>query len=368
MRMTVHFVYVKGNSISTPAAITNEVASRLQGSVDLKVYDWEESNAIIPRPGDILIGHPNRDHPSTVFNKSFYQHGWGRRIIFSPFAHGMMEFNGYTDSFVAAADVYLAICGRYWYDTAEASLASHWLYKMVHCDLAVNRRHFPIIKTCFNEPGRRKFLYIGHTAPSKGTDFLCRLADANHEIDFGWAGEGRMESHNIKALGRQDFSKPEAQQIVSQYDFLIACGRSDANPTTILEGSAWGLVPVATLQSGYYEDEWLINIPLDDVRGASEVLQKLNACPESTLLARQQAGFKKLDDHYNWDRVALQVKESLQMEIPIAPVSHEWQIRRKANRSAIRAAINREKRRQRKAYYIDYGNRAVHKLLRYLKW
>ena len=112
--MTVHFVYIKGDHISTPQAITNEVAARLKDRYPLKVYDWNEQTVIQPEPGDILIGHPNRDNPHTVYNLSFWQPGWARRVVFCPFHHAMLEYNGYADPFVVDSDFYLAICGQYW--------------------------------------------------------------------------------------------------------------------------------------------------------------------------------------------------------------------------------------------------------------
>lgn len=336
--MTVHFVYIKGDSISTPAAITNEVAARLALRFALKVYDWAERITIHPEPGDVLIGHPSLDD-DTVFNTSFYQPGWARRIVFSPFAHAMLEYNGYTDPFAVEAELYLAICGKYWFDTNESSKTSHWHYKMVHCDLAVNREHFPQIKHSFNPPGRRRFLYIGRPGACKGTDYLAALAQANPTVDFGWCGQGHIPSPRITAYGLQDFRTTEAKQLVANYDFLITCGRSDANPTTILESAAWGLIPVATLQSGYCGDDWLVNIPLDDVTGASAVLRRLNECPEVELLRRQAAGFHQLDRHYNWDRVTQQICDVIEMPVPNEPTDPTWHARKQTNQAYIRRVL-----------------------------
>jgi hypothetical protein len=364
--LTVHFVYIKGDHISTPCAITNEVAARLNDRYPLRVYDWNEQTVIRPEAGDILIGHPNGDNPRTVYNLSFRQPGWARRIVFSPFAHAMLQYNGYIDPFAVESDLYLAICGRYWFDTNESALTSHWHYKMLHCDLAINREHFPRLKFAFNPAGRRRFLYIGHTTANKGTDFLCRLADANPGVDVGWIGHGEMSSSRVVPHGGQDFRHQVSRDLIAGYDFLLTCGRSDANPTTILEATSWGLIPVATLQSGYYENDWLVNIPLDDVSTASRILERLNHLPEEELFERQRAGFRYLDEHYNWDRLAHQVMKCLEIPIPREPTDPEWHQRKRRNQAAIRRILERERWRRRIGQVRRLPGRAARKLHRML--
>lgn len=309
--MIVHFVYVKGDHISTPYAITNELASRLAKKYDLKVYDWNEKTTIKPGKGDILIGHPHPER-NTIYRNSFRNKGWSKRILMNPFAHAMPEYIAFFDDLVTESEGYLAICGKYWIDTIAESIVSHWQPWIEHLDLAVNKINFPFIKNKFNEPGRRSFLYIGHTLPFKGGDYLSSLADANPEIQIGWIGSGEMPSSRITAHGKRNFSDPSSLELISSYDFLIHCGRSDANPTTILEAAAWGLVPVCTPQSGYYEEDWFINIPLDDIDKSSAILNNLNYIPESNLLDYQEKARIALNNHYNWERFSQQVIDCIE--------------------------------------------------------
>jgi len=58
----------------------------------------------------------------------------------------------------------LAITGNAWMKRLKDSPFQHWEPKIVHVDLAVDRADFPIIKKNFNPAGKRRFLYIGHTA------------------------------------------------------------------------------------------------------------------------------------------------------------------------------------------------------------
>ena len=265
--MAVHFIYARGLRASAPHSITNELVPRLRAAFgEVKLYDLSQVATITPSEGDILIGHPHHDI-RTALQASIAHPAWKRRAILCPFSHAHLELNGWMDSLVEQADLFLAITGKYWIDTLEDSPLSHWKYKTRRLDLAVNPKWFPAVKRTWNPPGKRKFLYIGYTAPAKGTDYLCQLADANPALHFGWMGGGFMPTPRIEILGPCDFNLPESLRLVAGFDFVIACGRGDANPTTLLEGLARGLAPVCTPQSGYRNEPWLVNIPLDNIQG-----------------------------------------------------------------------------------------------------
>lgn len=316
--MTVHFIYVKGDRISTPYAITNELATRLAQKYDLKVYDWVEKITINPAEGDVLIGHPSL-LPQSVYNSSFWQKGWSKRILLNPFAHAMPEYIAFLDDLVMECDRYLAICGKYWTDTISESVVSHWQPRIEQIDLAINLNHFPSIKGKFSPSGHRKFVFIGNLyfiqgRDYKGSDYLSAIAEANPDLHIGWIGGGddKRISNKIKVHGAVDFSNPAGLELVSSYDFLLHCGRSDANPTTILEAAAWGLIPVCTPQSGYYNEDWVVNIPLDDVETASTILRHLNSLPESQLFDYQHKARIALNSHYNWERFSQQVIDCIE--------------------------------------------------------
>jgi hypothetical protein len=115
----------------------------------------------------------------------------------------------------------------------------------------------------------------------------------------------------VTSLGYQDFASESARRLVASHDFLLTVGRADANPATLLEGMAWGLVPVCTPTSGYEEYPSIVNIPLDDPQGALRVLERLQSVPEDALTDMQTANWKALDDHFNWERFASQVREAI---------------------------------------------------------
>ena len=309
--MTVHFVYAKGVRHGAPQSITRELAPRLAAAFgEVQIYDYQEVRTIVPEAGDILLGHPHAD-PRTVFQASFRKPGWARRVILCPFAHAIPEAYAWMEPLVDKADQFLAITGKYWMETLAGSAFAHWEKKMRRLDLAVNLEQFQPIKRTWNPCGRRRFLYIGYPGRAKGTDYLCELAEANPALHFAWIGWGMIGSERVKTLGPCEFALQEALDVVGRHDFVICCGRADANPATILEGLAWGLVPVCTPQSGYRDERWLVNIPLDDVAGASAILRRLNSAPEEELVQYVARGRSALAGEYTWDRFAADVIAAL---------------------------------------------------------
>lgn len=309
--MTLHFIYVKGEGKHTPYAIANQLTAYLSKFYTIKLYDWDDKTTIVPEAGDILLGLPHHEK-GTIFRNSFWHPHWGKKIIFSPIHHAMPWYNAHLDPYVEHTDDFLAICGKYWIDTWNDSFFSHWWPWITHLDLAVDPQDFPYLKEKINPSGQRKFLYIGNTSEYKGCDYLAQLADANPHLSIGWIGPGAINSQNIKSYGKLDLASSEGRQLVAEYDFLLTCGRSDANPTTILEAASWGLVTICTPQSGYYNEDWFVNIPLYQVGKASAILNDLSICPEEKLRVLQQKARQTLESHYNWQRFCRQVHQSLE--------------------------------------------------------
>jgi len=311
---TVHFVYAHGPDKSCPNAISNELTSRLEeANYRVSQYPWDQIGKIYPNQGDILLGHPH-GLPFTYFRANVNHRAWSRRIILYPYAHGHLDYSAFIDLMVQHCDLFLAITGPYWFRRVPESRLGHWLPKMKHLDLAVNRAHFPFIKHAFNPPGSRRFVYIGSAGSHKNTGYLEQLAHHCPQMDFGWIGKGRDGPRGLRNHGYVDFQSEKGQTIVGDYDFLLTVGNSDPNPTTILESMAWGLVPVCTPQSGYEEPGGVINVPLNDVSTAAGVLRRLQQLPETELRALQIQNLHRLSSHYNWDRFASQVIQAIESD------------------------------------------------------
>ncbi len=309
MRRTIHFVYPHRKRISCPDAIGYHVANRLRDFYTVKQYEWTESVAIRPSAGDVLLGHP---HPAawTVFRKCCVEARFDRVIIMSPY-NGDRRQVAFIDRFIHKADLYLAITGNYWFERIENSAMAHWRPKMRHLDLAVHREDFPPIKRRFGPPGKRRYVFIGHSGWQKNTRYLSEIAA---RLPFGavsWAGNGKPIA-NVAPLGYLDFSTQAARSLIGEFDFMLTAGRYDANPATILEAMAWGIIPVCTQESGYGGYPGIVNIPLDDAGGAARVLEALNELDETALLEWQKVNWELLGTRFSWERFVSQIVEAIE--------------------------------------------------------
>lgn len=333
---TIHFIYPHRLRISCPDAIGRKVGERLRERYKVINYDWDETRVIKPGSDDVLLGHPH-PIPGTIFRRSARQTGWKRVIGLLPYNHGDPIQVAFVDSFIKRCDLYLAITGSYWYSSINRSIFSRWLPKMVHVDLAVDRADFPPIKTCFNEPGRRKFLYIGNSGWPKNTDYLTKIAWTMPEAEISWIGAGKSDISGVIPLGFQNFQTEQAKQLVAEHDFLITVSNADSNPTTILEAMAWGLIPVCTPQSGYAGYQGIQNVPLDDPITAVAILRRLQYAPEEKLGELQASNWRILDAHFTWDRFATQVVEAIESRASPALGHASWNQRARVRWEAVRS-------------------------------
>ena len=318
-------MYPHGNRTSAPDAIGRELGRRLEARYKVVYYDWFDRDVIHPEPGDVLLGHPHPD-PRTVFRRSARQKGWRRRLMLSPFLHGDLRQIAFLGGILPDCDLYLAITGPYWYQTIQDSHCSHWLPKMIHLDLAINRGDYPPLKTRFGTPGKRRVVYIGHTGRYKNTPYLSEIAARLPEADFAWMGSGGREIPGFTPLGNIDLGSKAGKDLAAQFDFMLTVGSADANPTTILEAMAWGLIPICTPTSGYAAIPSIPNVPLNDAEAAAAIVRSLLSASEPDLLSMQSANWQLLDDHYTWDRFAAQVVEAIESTespaLAAAPMKH----------------------------------------------
>jgi hypothetical protein len=311
-KKTIHFVYAFGPKKSSPNAIGNELTLRLLEDYQVIQYQWDSKEPIVPQPGDILLGHPHPD-PNTCFRKSVRNRDFSRKIMMCPYCHGNPSYSAFQDSVIRDCDLYLAITGTYWFHSMGRSLYRDWIPKTRQLELAVNRKYFPKVKLRFNPSGERRFVYIGSKGFHKNTDYLAEIAGANPGLLFSWIGGDRSnEISGFNGFGYVDFQTNDGQELIAKHDFLITVGNSDPNPTTILEAMSWGLIPICTPQSGYYNVPGIINVPLDNVGEASRILWRVNLLQESRLLEMQAFNSQALDDLYNYDKFASQVVEAIE--------------------------------------------------------
>lgn len=318
----IHLVYPYGTRKAAPWSIGNHVASALlDAGHKVTQYDWEERRRIRAGVWDTLIGHPHPE-PGFVFTDNLYQ-AFAQKITLSPW-NGTLEYTDRIDQVIDACDHNFVICGPNW----ERSLPGWWKEKTTRLDMAIDTEDYPKIFRGFNPCGKRRVLYIGCTLPSKGSDYLAAIAEAMPDVDFSHVGHGLVPG--TWPYGYVDLETKHGRNIILQHDAVISCGRNDANPTTMLEAAAWGLIPVCTKESGWEEARqpvdtggidteftstpkgaFVQHIPLDNVSVAVEVLNSILQAPNEYLERIQQENLETIKNQYRWDKFTKPILECI---------------------------------------------------------
>jgi len=317
--MRVHFVYAGSPDdprIQSPYSITHHLYYYMKARADVQYYTWDSHVDVDVEPDDIFIGHPHYD-PSTTVQRFFASGKKCRlRCTIHPLHTVRVQDNMPFDHLTQAADKVFSICGPYWYDTIERTPFVHWKPKITRVDMAVDTNIYPYLKTHFNEVGHRRLVYIGSNMPQKNLGFMYEVMKRLPTVQLHWYG-GDGESPlarlpNVKTVGWVVLDRTLAQTIVNECDIFINTSISDANPTTLLESTAWGLIPACTPQSGYYNDSMFTSLTLNSVDETVKIITDLLHVPSDVLRARSIVARKKIETHYTWDRFCSTIWDELQ--------------------------------------------------------
>ena len=296
---TVHLVYPTDRlKKSSPWSVGNHLLEALQGKFKVEVHDWAANFTITPTPNDILIGHP---HPrrNTVYRRSFKEH-WARRYVLCPFTTNPQQMY-FVEPYVRDADAFFAICGPAWVDKLEESNYSHLKRNFIQLDMAITSDDWPPLGRTFSEPGNRRFAYIGSSLALKGTPFLEHLAARRPKNEIGWVGASSWVKSNAECIEYLDLNTQNGRDVLAQFDFVLSPGRSDANPTVLLEAMSSGLIPICTKESGYDDEDHFYLMEYGDIREGLRVLDYLQNLPTKELLIRQELNFSHVKS-YAWVR------------------------------------------------------------------
>lgn len=229
------------------------------------------------------------------------------KFVLQPYSPGMVAptERDWIRLLFGKADHLFLVTGPAWYDAMPDGPFADWQAKATRLDMAIDVTLHPHSKRRWNPPGKRALLAIGADTPAKGLDIVADFAriggfKLGH---FGAAAPGRFQ-HVPQAIeyGGVDFDLAGQQHITDEYDGFISLARMDANPTTLLETAAWGLVPFCNVESGYHPGEPFLELRLDDMRFNLEVLDWFQRAPEYELRCRADAIQREVVEQHTWAR------------------------------------------------------------------
>jgi hypothetical protein len=308
----IELIYPHGQSASCPDAIGRHLAAELEPNYEVRLHDWDRFGALTPRSDAALVGHAH-PLPGTLFRRSSRKKGWARVVLLQPFSHDFRQV-GYLRNIVPRCDEFLAITGPYWTRNLSHTPFAPWAQGMVQVDLAVDTHEFPPVKSRTQPPGHRRFLYVGSDESPKNLSYLDAIARELNGFEFHWIGTGRRSWPHLRTRGYHDLASDAGRQLIDEFDLMITVGSADANPAAIVEGMAWGLVPICTRESGWDTPGRLFFLPRDDVGTAAKILRELQFVPSVALEAVRHHNWHALREHYNWRRFADQVRTALETD------------------------------------------------------
>jgi len=253
-----------------------------------------------------LLGHVWNE-PDTIVWKALADEAFVKKYIIGPYNHNPIGVVAAYDA-VKQCDKFFAICGDYWIDTLQQSPFYDFKDKIVQLNMAIDVNDYPVVKTTFNEPGKRKFLYIGRSAPEKGTDLLEKIAENIPGFRGGYlsARGGGIKGWEKLDIPRQ-LTPDVMMKVADEYDFFINMSRTDAQATTILEAMCWGFPVLCTRQSGYTQDNFFY-LDLDDMNKNIEVIDHVQYIDEQELKQMSIGNREKVKELYNWETFLSKLK------------------------------------------------------------
>ena len=221
---------------------------------------------------------------------------WSKVILLQPFTTNLLQV-GFLIKVLPFCDLFISICGKYWFDKIKNSKFKIWKKIIKRSDMGIDRKDYPFIKKKFNKKKNRKFLYIGNGVVEKNLSYLSKLAMITDSQKFSSIG---AKVKGIKNYGYLDLREKDTLDIIKNYDFLILTSNYDANPTVILEALSFGLIPVVTNECGFSKMKGIINLDLKNFQKNIKMIKKLQNVNEEKLKIIQKYRYKILNNS-KWD-------------------------------------------------------------------
>lgn len=278
----------------SPYHHTWHVGRMLRQQAQGKGWGFEYRNLFDERPveiglEDIVIGHAW--FTGNSFMEQASQQPCRARFIMQPYTEKMVGDEALESLHFqwSAADWLFLNTGSYWFDRMPESDYARYADKATRVDNVVNPALHPHSKRQWHEAGKRVGLCIGYNNPVKGVDLVADLArTAGFKLVTLGLSDTTLFQHvpQLVMMDGMNFTPENITWLCQEVDFFLTMGRFDANPTTLLETSCWGLLACCTEQCGYYANQPFIELRLDDMVHNWDVIDWIQHAPQAELSDR----------------------------------------------------------------------------------
>jgi hypothetical protein len=213
------------------------------------------------------------------------------------------------------ADALLLITGEHWFNTLSDGPFSALHPPKTRLDMGIDATIHNYVKERWNPVGKRNFLIIGNDSWAKGFEHIAELARVTG-MRVGHAGSVNPDTFQhvpqFNSYGGVIFTPENQQAIAKEYDFFLSIANADANPTTLLETSAWGLIAACNVESGYLPNRPFLELRKGDLQYNLEVIDMLQRTSEYNLRKRSRMVREVIEKEYNWQRFCNTVWQSIE--------------------------------------------------------
>lgn len=302
--------------IRAPHSITyNLLRAIKERGYSVRLYSFYEHTVAAMKQGDIFIGQPlplgghgqtraRMDDPESVTSRTIREHPGVRNFLLMPYAHDAQYSLFWKDLLREnnkAGGGVLFLGGSIWerdWDTKSPFADLGSLRKVHLTAMGIDPREYPFSKLRFNPKGRRKYLYIGHTAWYKNTAELERIAKRMPEHEFVHIGGGEIRGWK-KRSNFAVLTSEYLARLAGEFDIFVNTSTADPQATTILEQMCVGLVVACTSETGY-DYPGLTMLSPHDTEHNVRTLRALQHAEEGDLLARARENRRLVQEKHTW--------------------------------------------------------------------
>ncbi len=301
--------------IRAPHSITRNLLDAIRArGYDVRLYSLYEHTVARMKEGDIFIGQPTPqggfgaqrahvDDADSVTSRTIREFPSEKNFIIMPYAHDAEYSLFAKDLFKTNAEdgggaIFIGgeIWERNWKE--RSPLASIGDMRKIHLtQMGVDVQDYPTVKTAFNQKGKRKYLYIGHTAWYKNTQQLERIAAAMPGHSFVHVGGGEIRGWENR--GFASLTPDYMRTLAKECDIFVNVSTADPQATTIVEQMCFGFAIACTPETGY-DYPTLATLHTSDTDHNVRVLLSLQNAAETDLLAHAREHRRIAEEKHGW--------------------------------------------------------------------